>query len=214
MVEIDDAIVITGFITGGLWLKHVITNWCLGIARSRMPVDSHREPTREPGGDVEGGGRPQVVGRPPRNEGTRWYQMRRHTVDNTNRKHFSTSMWKHIVNNDLENIPLGVIIAWASVFVIWFGDDADKREDQSLAHIILFGAFALGRLLHSLALFPTKLHARSMKARKFAWAIACFFYFIALLAVAGMLANLIIGAWEMDRIRDELVEAIPEVDFD
>lgn len=54
-----------------------------------------------------------------------------------------------IVNNDLENIPVGLVITWASLFAIWFGTDNDVRERQALAHVILFSLFVLARALHT-----------------------------------------------------------------
>ena len=53
------------------------------------------------------------------------------------------------VNNDLENIPVGLVITWASLFTIWFGTDNDVRERQALAHVILFSLFVVARALHT-----------------------------------------------------------------
>jgi uncharacterized MAPEG superfamily protein len=56
---------------------------------------------------------------------------------------------QRIVNNDLENIPYTMVLAWGAIFCIFFGGDADFRDSQAAAHIALFTIFVAARVAHS-----------------------------------------------------------------
>lgn len=51
------------------------------------------------------------------------------------------SRWNRIVANDLENIPLGLIVCWAAVLV----------QANSTTHVILISLFAIGRIGHTVS---------------------------------------------------------------
>ena len=56
---------------------------------------------------------------------------------------------QRIVNNDLENIPLGLISAWASLLVLHYV--APGNGSHYTYHNIAVAAFAALRLLHTIA---------------------------------------------------------------
>ena len=58
---------------------------------------------------------------------------------------------QRMVNNDLENIPYTIAMAWGSVFCIYFGGDEVLRDQQALAHIVLYSLFTVARFGHSIA---------------------------------------------------------------
>mmetsp|Transcript_29796 Transcript_29796/g.65594 ORF Transcript_29796/g.65594 Transcript_29796/m.65594 type:complete len:161 (+) Transcript_29796:114-596(+) len=57
---------------------------------------------------------------------------------------------QRMVNNDLENIPYTMVMAWGSLFCIYFGDDDAVRDQQALAHIVLYSLFVVARFGHSI----------------------------------------------------------------
>jgi uncharacterized MAPEG superfamily protein len=88
---------------------------------------------------------------------------------------------QRIVNNDLENIPYTMILAWGSMFCIYFGDDEDFRDGQSMAHIVLFSVFVASRIGHSI------FYARGLStARSVAWVVGCLCSFC--IAINGAIA--------------------------
>mmetsp|Transcript_28063 Transcript_28063/g.32336 ORF Transcript_28063/g.32336 Transcript_28063/m.32336 type:complete len:162 (+) Transcript_28063:52-537(+) len=56
---------------------------------------------------------------------------------------------QRIVNNDLENIPYTMVLAWVSVFCIFSVEDFDVRKRLSTLHIVFFSLFVLCRVCHS-----------------------------------------------------------------
>lgn len=56
---------------------------------------------------------------------------------------------QRMVNNDMENIPYGMIIAWGAMLCISFVTDGDMRETFSITHIIFYSFFVLARYAHS-----------------------------------------------------------------
>jgi uncharacterized MAPEG superfamily protein len=71
-------------------------------------------------------------------------------VDETNPEKKSTQdRAQRIVNNDLENIPYTMVLAWASVFCIYFGENLDQRDGNALAHIVLYTVFVASRIGHT-----------------------------------------------------------------
>jgi uncharacterized MAPEG superfamily protein len=111
------------------------------------------------------------------------YQQRPSDPDEQERLDASQKRAQGIVNNDLENIPTGLLIAWASQFCIFFGGDADVRGDQAVAHIVLFGIFVGCRIGHSICY-------------SLAWSwMRTVMYVVALISELGMGANLIVAAF-------------------
>jgi uncharacterized MAPEG superfamily protein len=88
---------------------------------------------------------------------------------------------QRVVNNDLENIPYTMAIAWGAVFCIYFGDDTDKRDRHSRAQIMLYATFVACRILHSVFYYQQLAIARSS-----VWATGFFCSFA--LAVLGVFA--------------------------
>jgi uncharacterized MAPEG superfamily protein len=61
---------------------------------------------------------------------------------------------QRIVNNDLENIPYTMALAWGSMICIFFMDGsvpARTRDQHSMAQIILYSLFVVARIGHSVA---------------------------------------------------------------
>ena len=54
-------------------------------------------------------------------------------------------------NNDLENIPYTMVLAWGSMFCIFFMEDESVRDQHAMAQIILYSLFVVARIGHSIA---------------------------------------------------------------
>mmetsp|Transcript_3074 Transcript_3074/g.2968 ORF Transcript_3074/g.2968 Transcript_3074/m.2968 type:complete len:157 (-) Transcript_3074:326-796(-) len=70
---------------------------------------------------------------------------------------------QRIVNNDLENIPYTMVLAWASVFFIYHGRNTDKLAQ---AHLIFYILFVASRIAHSISYSLGNSYSRSA-----AWAV-------------------------------------------
>ena len=81
--------------------------------------------------------------------------------------------WVRIVSNDLENIPLGLIICWGSLFCLYSAN----------LHSIFVIVFAVSRCFHTLS------YAYSMQPHR---AIA---YFFGVAAVFGLVINGLLGSF-------------------
>eukprot|EP00300_Choanocystis_sp_HF-7_P036700 c52586_g1_i1.p1 GENE.c52586_g1_i1~~c52586_g1_i1.p1 ORF type:complete len:160 (+),score=36.96 c52586_g1_i1:44-481(+) len=81
--------------------------------------------------------------------------------------------WNRIVMNDLENIPMGLIIIWASTLT----------AENATAHLILCITFCVGRYLHTVSYALGLQPWRSLS------------YFLGLLSVIAMLINDGIGTF-------------------
>jgi len=57
---------------------------------------------------------------------------------------------QRMVNNDLENVPYGMILGWGALLCINFVQDEEAKDSYSLTHIVAFTTFVVGRVLHSL----------------------------------------------------------------
>jgi uncharacterized MAPEG superfamily protein len=79
---------------------------------------------------------------------------------------------QRIVNNDLENIPYTMVLAWASVFCIYFGENPDKRDSNALTQIVLYTAFVTSRIGHTVFYAKGAAIARSVS---FILALLCSF---------------------------------------
>lgn len=69
---------------------------------------------------------------------------------------------QRMVNNDLENIPYTMILAWGSLFCIYFGDDAAIRDQQALSHIVLYSLFVAARFGHTITYAKAWAYPRSL----------------------------------------------------
>mmetsp|Transcript_30674 Transcript_30674/g.89584 ORF Transcript_30674/g.89584 Transcript_30674/m.89584 type:complete len:161 (+) Transcript_30674:51-533(+) len=58
---------------------------------------------------------------------------------------------QRIVNNDLENIPYTMVMAWGSMFCIYSMDNESVRDQHAMAQIILYSLFVVARIGHSVA---------------------------------------------------------------
>lgn len=81
--------------------------------------------------------------------------------------------WQRIVHNDLENIPMGLIIAWCSLMSAY----------SSQLHILCMFIFMISRALHTVS------YAWEMQPHR------AIFWFVALLAVFIMATNGTVGAF-------------------
>ncbi|TFJ85254.1 hypothetical protein NSK_003677 [Nannochloropsis salina CCMP1776] len=81
--------------------------------------------------------------------------------------------WTRIVANDLENIPLGLIIAWGSL----------QSPRSPPAHVVLVLAFTVSRILHTVTYAAGKQPHRALA------------FFGGVLAVVGMGVNGVLGAF-------------------
>jgi len=75
--------------------------------------------------------------------------------------------WQRLVLNDLENIPIGLIVAWSSLLSAY----------SPFLHAILVIAFAVGRVAHSYT------YAKALQPHR------AIFYFVGLLSTIGMALN-------------------------
>ncbi|GAB5035377.1 membrane associated eicosanoid glutathione metabolism-like domain protein [Nannochloropsis oceanica] len=80
--------------------------------------------------------------------------------------------WTRIVANDLENIPLGLIIAWGAL----------QSPLSASAHIVLVFSFAVSRVLHTVTYAMGKQPHRAIT------------FFGGLLSVVGLSINGLLGA--------------------
>ncbi|KAK3242461.1 hypothetical protein CYMTET_47850 [Cymbomonas tetramitiformis] len=81
--------------------------------------------------------------------------------------------WTRIIQNDLENIPLGLIVSWASVL----------SAKSSTAHLTFCAMFTLGRIGHTIA------YAKGLQPHR------ALFWLAAVLGVLGMAVNAMLGAF-------------------
>ena len=74
---------------------------------------------------------------------------------------------QRIVNNDLENIPYTMVLAWGSVYCIGqsvagAGSNNSSVDSAALAHIALFTVFTISRYAHSIVYMRGLSTARSI----------------------------------------------------
>ena len=82
---------------------------------------------------------------------------------------------QRIVANDLENIPLGLVVIFASVFVLFVMQNKD--ETTHLFHCIFVIGFTVGRILHTVFFLLRNSFFRTIS---FALSLTC---------LAGVLVN-------------------------
>lgn len=90
---------------------------------------------------------------------------------------------QRIVNNDLENIPYTMVLAWGSIYCI--GSAAARSggvDSAALAHIALFTVFTVSRYAHSIVYMRGLSSARSI-----AWLIGALCSFA--IAINGAIAS-------------------------
>ncbi len=79
------------------------------------------------------------------------------------------------MNNDLENIPLGVILAWASLLALYFV--APHHGTHFVVHSVCAAGFAVSRLLHTIVYLKKTTYIRPLV------------FFASLLFLIGVVAN-------------------------
>ena len=67
---------------------------------------------------------------------------------------------QRIVNNDLENIPYTMVLAWGSVYCI--GLAGARAESHAVAHVVLYTIFVVSRYAHSIVYIKGLSTARSI----------------------------------------------------
>jgi len=91
----------------------------------------------------------------------------------------SETRWNRIVTNDLENLPLGVLMAILTMLI----------AAHPIAHVVFFAIFAFARTIHTIAFARAAQPWRTI------------FYFVGVLGILGMGINGIVGLWRYeDRI--------------
>lgn len=98
--------------------------------------------------------------------------------------------WQRIVNNDLENIPIGLSVAWASLLTIILL--APTSSDHIYAQTVLVVLFCTCRYLHTYAYF-----AKLSVFRSLTW-------FVGMLSVLALALNGTVAAFS-----DPLVSTRP-----
>lgn len=94
--------------------------------------------------------------------------------------------WRRVVGNDMEQIPIGLIVLWGAGIVCSTSVENDAQEWTSQAVRILFMIFTAGRVLHSIAFAY-----EAQPWRTIAWTIAWLAVFIGgLIAVIEGAKNL------------------------
>ena len=92
---------------------------------------------------------------------------------------------QRIVNNDIENIPYGLIVAWASVYCIGRATAAGASSDLYTAHVVLVITFGVARIAHTMTYALALSFARSA-----AWVVGIFS--VIGLAINGIVASFMI----------------------
>lgn len=91
---------------------------------------------------------------------------------------------QRIVNNDLENIPYTMVMAWGalvSIIMVGAGGDTVTLGRLCLAHTVLYSTFVAMRIMHSIAYIYALAYVRT-----FVWAIGLLCSFG--LAILGVFA--------------------------
>jgi uncharacterized MAPEG superfamily protein len=119
---ITQAVQATAVLSAVLWLKVFATNIGLGGAKNNA-----------------GGRPPEDTYQKPASEAT---EEDKSNLDRAQR----------IVNNDLENIPYTMVLAWGSVYCIGWAEASEGSSSvnsHALAHIVLYTIFVVSRYAHS-----------------------------------------------------------------
>eukprot|EP00457_Paulinella_chromatophora_P015838 gb/GEZN01016522.1/.p1 GENE.gb/GEZN01016522.1/~~gb/GEZN01016522.1/.p1 ORF type:complete len:175 (-),score=20.43 gb/GEZN01016522.1/:262-786(-) len=170
-LSLSTCIQTTAICTALLWLKFVVSNVSLGGAKlqagARAPEDVYQKKPPTTGTEL----RQQDFGdKPPPQP-----PLELQNLDRAQR----------IVNNDLENIPLTLIMSWASVLVIALCSPSKVQDGLAKAHTIFIVIFTAMRILHTIAYSMKKSSARSL------------FWIIALLCSFGTSFNCIAAAFSI-----------------
>ena len=96
--------------------------------------------------------------------------------------------WTRIVANDLENIPLGLLVAWSSLLASGAADSGGGKT----AHIVFVIIFLIGRIGHTL------MYARGVQP----WRTV--FWTAATIAVFGLGINSVVCSFNLKEIKLEL----------
>ena len=127
---ITQALQATAVLSAVLWVKVVATNLGLGGAKNNAGTRPAEDTYQKDSGDAS--------------------EADKANLDRAQR----------IVNNDLENIPYTMVLAWGSMYCIGFtGADADGN---ALVHIVLYSIFVASRIAHSVIYIKGMSKARSL----------------------------------------------------
>lgn len=144
-IEVDDIVLKqTAFVTLALLLKFQATNLMLGSTRfksgSRPPEDAALIPSAGP---QDFDGTTKLTQRKKKHDG----DDNEKAVNKLRTAKATEVRTARIVMNDLENIPLGLIVAWMGVLCCRGGGDDARRT----VHSVALWAFCAGRFVHSYA---------------------------------------------------------------
>lgn len=96
----------------------------------------------------------------------------------------SVSVCLPLSNNDLENIPMGLLVMWASILCIAITQTGDAQYGHSIAHIVLAVMFTFARVSHTVT-YALKLTS----ARTLSWTVG-------VLGVLAMSVNAAVAAFQ------------------
>ena len=98
------------------------------------------------------------------NAGTRPAEdtYQRNAADATEEDKSNLDRAQRIVNNDLENVPYTMIIAWGSVYTIGLVGSSSSADSHAMAHIVLYTIFVVSRYAHSIVYIKGLSTARSI----------------------------------------------------
>jgi uncharacterized MAPEG superfamily protein len=95
---------------------------------------------------------------------------------------------QRVVNNDLENIPYTMALAWGSLFCLSLVSDTTKQDGHAIAHIALYTTFCVMRIAHSIVYLKGIAILRSLV------------WFVAFLCTFGIALNGAIAAFQIDNM--------------
>ena len=98
------------------------------------------------------------------NAGTRPAEdtYQRNKADVTEEDKTNLDRAQRIVNNDLENIPYTMVLAWGSVYCIGLVGSSSSADSHAMAHIVLYTIFVVSRYAHSIVYIKGLSTARSI----------------------------------------------------
>uniref|UniRef100_A0A7S2E0H8 Microsomal glutathione S-transferase 1 n=1 Tax=Helicotheca tamesis TaxID=374047 RepID=A0A7S2E0H8_9STRA len=103
-----------------------------------------------------GGAKKNAGGRPPEDT----YQKKDDEVTGEDKDRMDRA--QRIVNNDLENIPYTMVLAWGALFCISLIEDEGALNDHARAHIVLYSLFSACRFTHSIVYALGLAYVRSL----------------------------------------------------
>lgn len=123
---------------------------------------------------VEGGAKMKAGARPPEDT----YQHIPSTEEEKENAMKSVDRARRIINNDMENIPVPLVIAWGSMLCLFLND----KSEANIAHAVLMIVFTATRICHTVVYMMALSYPRAL------------FWALALLAALGMAINCIVAS--------------------